>query len=301
MTINDSPWVLKYSPLSINDMVLDKNIKDTFNNIINNKNLSNICLEGNPGIGKTTLARILVKELNCEYKFQSCSSDGSIDMIKTTIQDYCQLFTEQGKIKVIILDEADQLSQQAQMALRNIIVDSMKDTRFILTCNYIDKIIPAIQSRCTPIKLKFSVEDVAKFIIKILKAENIKFTKENLSIFFSNILKRQFPDIRSIIEKLQMSCSSGELIINSSINNIVEDEAVNVILDNNDPKSIREWLLNNEDKFSGDYIKLAGNLFNSITDPKQLLIIADYIYKMTIVFDKEIQFYAMLISLKELK
>lgn len=296
---NESPWVLKYAPLSVSDMVLDKNIKSTFNDIINNKSLNNICLEGNPGIGKTTLAKILVNSLNCEYKFQSCSADGSIDMIKTTIQDYCQLFTEQGKIKIIILDEADQLSQQAQMALRNIIVDSMKDTRFILTCNYIDKIIPAIQSRCTPIKLQFSIEDVAKYIINILKSENIKFTKTTISDFFNNILKKQFPDIRSIIEKLQMCCTSGELIVNSSLGNIVEDEAINTILNNSDPKIIREWLLNNEDKFSGDYIKLAGNLFNNIQDPKQLLIIADYIYKMTIVFDKEIQFYAMLISLKE--
>ena len=96
-----------------------------------------------------------------------------------------------------------------------------------------------------------------------------------------------------------MCCTSGELIVNSSLGNIVEDEAINTILNNSDPKIIREWLLNTEDKFSGDYIKLAGNLFNNIQDPKQLLIIADYIYKMTIVFDKEIQFYAMLISLKE--
>lgn len=299
MAFDESPWVLKYSPISINEMIMNQDLKDMFLNMISKNSLNNICLEGIPGTGKTTLAKLLVKELNCEYKLQSCSSDGSIDMIKTSIQDYCQLFTEPGKIKVIILDEADQLSQQAQMALRNIIIDSMKDTRFILTCNYIDKIIPAIQSRCTPIKIQYSVEDVAKHLINILKSENIKFTKKDISEFFNTVLKQQFPDIRSIIEKLQLFCKTGKLISTNCINTIIENEVVDVILKNDDPKIIRTYLLNNEDKFSADYIKLAGLLFNSIDTPKELLIIADYIYKMSVVFDKEIQFYAMILELKK--
>ena len=299
MAFDESPWVLKYSPISINEMIMNQDLKDMFLNMISKNSLNNICLEGIPGTGKTTLAKLLVKELNCEYKLQSCSSDGSIDMIKTSIQDYCQLFTEPGKIKVVILDEADQLSQQAQMALRNIIIDSMKDTRFILTCNYIDKIIPAIQSRCTPIKIQYSVEDAAKHLINILKSENIKFTKKDISEFFNTVLKQQFPDIRSIIEKLQLFCKTGKLVSTNCINNIIENEVIDVILKNNDPKVIRTYLLNNEDKFSADYVKLAGLLFNSIDTPKELLIIADYIYKMSVVFDKEIQFYAMILELKK--
>lgn len=297
---NNIPWVIKYAPSKIDEMIMNQSLKDMFNNMINTKTLSNMTLYGIAGCGKTTLAKLIPYQLDYYVHFQSCSADGSIDMIKTTILNYCQVMTEANKQKIVILDEADQISQQGQMALRNIIVDALPDTRFILTCNYLDKIIPAIQSRCTPIKIEFSVKDVVEYIMKILNNENIKFTKESLVKFINNIIKKQYPDVRSIIERLQLSCQSGELVLIDNFNNTIENEVINFILSTDNILKIREYLLSNEDKFSGDYIKLAGDLFNAVTnDTKKMLIIAEYLYKMSIVFDKEIQFTAMLIELKK--
>lgn len=155
--------------------------------------------------------------------FQSCSIDGSIDMVKTKIKDFCDLYAGKDKFKIIILDEADSLTQSAgnnagaQMALRNIIVDSLEDTRFILTCNYLDRIIPALQSRCTPIKLDFTIQDTVKYIINILNKEQIQYTKDNLKEFVQTTVKRRFPDVRSIIEHLQIACQTRR-IKKSSIN-----------------------------------------------------------------------------------
>jgi replication-associated recombination protein RarA len=297
---DNTPWVIKYAPSKVDEMVMNQSLKDMFNDMINNKTLSNMTLYGVAGSGKTTLAKLIPKALDYYVHFQSCSADGSIDMIKTTILNYCQVMTEANRQKIVILDEADQISQQGQMALRNIIVDSLPDTRFILTCNYLDKIIPALQSRCTPIKIEFSVKDVAEYVIRILTKEQIKFTKASITAFINHVIKKQYPDIRSIIERLQLSSQSGELVLIDNFNNTVENEVINFILNTSDVKAIREYLLSNEDKFSGDYIKLAGELFNAVTnDTKKMLIIADYLYKMSIVFDKEIQFTAMIIELKK--
>ena len=300
MNNNNIPWVIKYAPFKIDEMIMNQSLKDMFNNMIETKTLSNMTLYGIAGCGKTTLAKLIPYQLDYYVHFQSCSADGSIDMIKTTILNYCQVMTEANKQKIVILDEADQISQQGQMALRNIIVDALPDTRFILTCNYLDKIIPALQSRCTPIKIEFSVKDVVEYIMKILNKENIKFTKDSLIKFINNVIKKQYPDVRSIIERLQLSCQSGELILIDNFNNTVENEVIDFILSTDNIIKIREYLLNNEDKFSGDYIKLAGDLFNAVTnDTKKMMIIAEYLYKMSLVFDKEIQFTAMLIELKK--
>ena len=178
------PWVVKYAPKTLKDIILTEELTKLFSQSIKNNTLNNVIFYGEPGIGKSTLAQILVHDLNVQdVLFQSCSIDGSIDMVKTKIQGFCQIVTPPGKYKVVILDEADSLTQTggqnagAQMALRNIIIEAQEDTRFILTCNYIDRIIPALQSRCTPIKIDFSIKDIAKRVLYILKEEKIKFKK----------------------------------------------------------------------------------------------------------------------------
>lgn len=307
MKTND-PWVIKYAPQNIEEMVLSKELKQLFKNNIQNNQLSNITLYGIPGIGKSTLAKILTKELGCEnILFQSCSIDGSIDMVKTKIKDFCDIIAKPNQYKIIILDEADSLTSSAgtnagaQMALRNIIAEAMDDTRFILTCNYIDRIIPALQSRCTPIKIDFSIKEVVLFIVNILNKEGIKYNRESLDIFVKQTIKRRFPDIRSIIEHLQLACQTGTLENLQSTNDIIDDEILDFINKCNDPKQIREFLIHNEEKFSSDYILLAGKLFDYYINYSDVaLCIADYIYKMTIVLDKEIQFSSMIIQIKRM-
>ena len=172
--LND-PWVVKYAPKTIDEMVLDSDIKDKIKHWIKTKDFPSMTLAGTPGIGKSTLANILLKELDIEkYIVQSCSIDGSIEMVKTRVNDFCQMVSD--TYKVVVLDEADCLTNNtsnagAQMALRNIISESLNDTRFILTCNYSEKLIDALKSRCPVIQLKFSTKDVLINVLDILKKE----------------------------------------------------------------------------------------------------------------------------------
>ena len=298
---NVVPWVLKYSPIDIDSMILTSELKNMFNNMIKNHTLNNISLVGQAGIGKSTLAKILVSKLDVDYKFQPCSFDGSIDVIKTTVKDFCDLVPK-NKFKVIIVDEADQISLQGQKALRNIIVESLNSTRFILTANYQDQIIPAIQSRCTPIKLEFTPKDVMKHCIKILSSENIKFSKQNIVDFYNKIICKKFPDIRSIMEQLQLMSLSGELVLLECNTGVVDNEVVNFILTHNSVTEIRQYLLQNETLFSSDYVELGKQLFNIYqNDLDAMLIISDALWKMSYILDKEIQFTSMLIRLLELR
>lgn len=299
--MNDtSPWSLKYKPSKVDDMILSDELMTYFINVVETGNLNNISIFGHPGIGKTTLAKILVDSLDCEYWLQPCSIDGSIEMIKSTIKDFCDIIPK-GKYKIIILDEADQLSQQAQMALRNIIVDSLDNCRFILTANYQDKVIDALKSRCTPVKLEFSTKDILKFCINILKMEDIKYTKLSILDFFETIIVKNYPDIRAIIENLQMMSISGELKVLKSNEITIKNDIVDYICNNMklDIKKIREYLISNEDKFSADYVKLAQELFDVYDDnPEIMIIISDSLWRMSFQLDKEIQFISMIINIQ---
>lgn len=299
--LND-PWVVKYAPQTVDEMVLDAVVKEKIKHWINTKEFPSMTLAGTPGIGKSTLAGILLKELGIErYIVQSCSIDGSIEMVKTRVNDFCQMVSD--SYKVVVLDEADCLTNNtsnagAQMALRNIISESLQDTRFILTCNYPEKLIDALKSRCPVIQLKFTTKDVLLRVIDILKKESIAYTPESLQAFVKHVVKPKFPDIRSIISHLEIMCSSGTLMP-GVIDQSDYSEILQFIHECKDIMQIREYLLNNEDMFSADYIKLAGELFNFYNgSPKEMMIIAEGIYKMSIVLDKEIQFTAMVAALK---
>lgn len=295
------PWTLKYAPKRVEDMVLTKELSELFKKIIETKTLTNISLFGSPGIGKTTLAKILVEELGCDYHFQPCSVDGSIDMVKTTIKNFTEIIPK-GKYKVVILDEADQLSEMAQKALRDIVMESMDNCRFILTANYQDKIIPALKSRCTPIKLEFTTNDVLVYCVEILKKEKISLDKASVTWFYENVIKKN-RDIRSIIENLQLMSLSGTLKEFKSNEAEIKNDIVRYIHDGLKTmkiRDIREHLIMNEDKFSSDYVKLAQELFDAFdNNVEAMAIIADALWRMSFQLDKEIQFTGMLISLQK--
>ncbi len=301
--LNES-WVMKYAPKTVDEMVLDQDIKDKLNLWIKNKDFPSMTLAGTAGIGKSTLSNILLHETGIsQYIIQPCSIDGSIDMVKTRINSFCQMVSD--TIKVVVLDEADCLTNNtanagAQMALRNIISESLNDTRFILTCNYPEKIIDALKSRCPVIQLKFSLKDVLKHIIKILNNESIVYNQESLQAFVKYVIKPKFPDIRSIISHLEIMSSSGTLTVNT-IDKTDHNEILQFIHQSNDIMQIREFIINNEDQFSADYIALAGELFNFYNgNPREMMIIAEAIYKMSTVLDKEIQFISMILAIKNL-
>ena len=299
--MDTTPWVLKYFPQTIDDMVLSENLSNFFKDVIKTRKLSNYSFFGQAGCGKTTLSKLLVKQLDCEFMFQPCSIDGSIDMVKTNVKNFCDIIPK-NQYKVVILDEADQLSQQAQMALRNIIVDAMDNCRFILTANYQDKIIDALKSRCTPIKIEFSTKDVLKHCAKILKKEGIKCDNDTLASFYKDVIVTKYPDIRSILEHLQMMSMNGKLVLMKNNESLIKNDVLKMIVDNikiANIQKLREYLTANEDKFSSDYVKLAQELFDVYDDNCEVMMtIADSLWRMSFQLDKEIQFINMLINIK---
>lgn len=310
-------WVDKYNPNSIDDLILDQSQKDFFNNIVKSKNISNITLAGSPGVGKSTIAELLPKLLNAVVLFIPCGTNGNIDTIRTTVKEFAESRTIDDQLKIIIMDEFDsasgavsrtnsdgKASNDAMKAMRSLIEEHQDDTRFILTCNHLNKIIAPIQSRCPPIKLKFSHKDLLKRLIDILKQENIKYTRETITQFVDIIVKRNFPDIRKIISILQNSCSTGELVVSINEESLSELEvfAKDIItqIKTKTPMEVRQHIIQNKHIFNEEYNRLAEIILNltisSISIEKTKKII-EYIYRIDNVNDPEIQFFGLILEL----
>ena len=301
----DKIWVEKYRPAKLDDIILDErtlNIVKEFKNEI-----PNLLFVGNPGTGKTTLARVIVNDiLGCNYLYINASDESGIDTIRHNITNFAQTKSFDGGVKVVILDEADGLTPQAQAALRNTMETFAKYCRFILTANYKHKIIPALQSRCQALDIKPVVELAVKRCYYILKNENVKVSDEQ-KIKFIQLVKRHFPDLRKAINELQKNVIDSELCIASvtSDNELLETVYKKIV----SQKSLeaRKYLIENEDRFQGDYDTLLANFLNYIYNTnlqdaqKKAFIanIADHLYKSAFVVDKEINAFACLVNLEK--
>ena len=300
-------WVEKYRPEKLEDIVLNDDIRSVMEGFIKKGTICNMLLAGRAGIGKSTLSRILVNELNATLLYINSGYDNNVETIRTKVKEFCDSVALDG-LKIVILDEADALSSNAgtgasaQGALRNIIEQSSDDTRFILTCNYLNKIIEPIQSRCTPIKLRFTIDDVLKRCVYILKKEKVTFDTETLTEFAQEVIKRKLPDVRSIINNLEQWAISGTLENKGASESAVLDNLVDAIYKAKDVQKLREFLIQNEDKFSSDYEMLTKMLFDKYFEDKnggkKQLIIAEAMYRMGVTLDAEVQFYAMLLQIK---
>jgi len=300
----DKIWVEKYRPAKLEDIILDQrtlNIVKEFKNEI-----PNLLFTGNPGTGKTTLARVIVNDiLGCNYLYINASDESGIDTIRHNITNFAQTKSFDGGVKVVILDEADGLTAQAQAALRNTMETFAKYCRFILTANYKHKIIPALQSRCQSLDIKPVVELAVKRCYYILKNEKVKVSDEQ-KIKFIQLVKRHFPDLRKAINELQKNVIDSELCI-ANLNS--DNELLETIYKKIASKKVleaRKYLIENEDRFHGDYDTLLGNFLNFIygsnlsDDRKKAIIatIADHLYKSAFVVDKEINAFACLVNLE---
>jgi len=301
----DKIWVEKYRPAKLDDIILDErtlNIVKEFKNEI-----PNLLFVGNPGTGKTTLARVIVNDiLGCNYLYINASDESGIDTIRHNITNFAQTKSFDGGVKVVILDEADGLTPQAQAALRNTMETFAKYCRFILTANYKHKIIPALQSRCQALDIKPVLELAVKRCYYILKNEKVKISEEQKKKFVQ-LVKRFFPDLRKAINELQKNVIDSELCIASinSDNELLETVYKKIV----GKKSLeaRKYLIENEDRFQGDYDTLLANFLNYIyntnlqDDQKKAFIanIADHLYKSAFVVDKEINAFACLVNLEK--
>ncbi len=301
----DKIWVEKYRPAKLDDIILDErtlNIVKEFK-----KEIPNLLFVGNPGTGKTTLARVIVNDiLGCNYLYINASDESGIDTIRHNITNFAQTKSFDGGIKVVILDEADGLTPQAQAALRNTMETFAKYCRFILTANYKHKIIPALQSRCQALDIKPVIELAVKRCYYILKNEKVKISDEQKKKFVQ-LVKRFFPDLRKAINELQKNVIDSELCIASinSDNELLETVYKKIV----GKKSLeaRKYLIENEDRFQGDYDTLLANFLNYIYNTnlqdaqKKAFIanIADHLYKSAFVVDKEINAFACLVNLEK--
>ena len=301
----DKIWVEKYRPAKLDDIILDERTRNIVKEF--KDEIPNLLFVGNPGTGKTTLARVIVNDiLGCNYLYINASDESGIDTIRHNITNFAQTKSFDGGIKVVILDEADGLTPQAQAALRNTMETFAKYCRFILTANYKHKIIPALQSRCQALDIKPVVELAVKRCYYILKNENVKVSDEQ-KIKFIQLVKRHFPDLRKAINELQKNVIDSELCIASitSDNELLETVYKKIV----SQKSLeaRKYLIENEDRFQGDYDTLLANFLNYIYNTnlqdvqKKPFIanIADHLYKSAFVVDKEINAFACLVNLEK--
>jgi len=302
--------VYKYRPKNLEEMVLDAEIKDYFRNMVKAKSLTNMTLIGSPGFGKTTLALCLANEVDAVVHFVKCAIDGRVEYVNSTLKPFCDSMSLDGRPKIVILDELDSASstQQSsfQKALRSLI-ESAPDTVFICTANY-NNIIGAVLSRCPPVKISFSAKDLAVRVKQILDEEKIEYDTDSLKDFFKNVVKKLYPDIRSILNYLQASTTTGKLITTKSAvaesdKNTFINELVEEIKTNKDkPLEIRKFYLANKERIS-DYQAFSSELFNyvldngTIVDFKTTMRMSDVLFQMNQAIDKEIQFYNLVVTI----
>ena len=304
--MSDFLWVEKYRPRKISDCILSEDLKSTFLKFLDSKELPNLLLSGTAGTGKTTVARALCEELGVDYIIINGSDEGRhIDTLRTTIKNFASSVSLDGNSnhKVVIIDEADYMNPDSvQPALRNFIETFYKNCRFIFTCNFKNKIIPALHSRCTVIDFRITngqkIKTATAFMGRlsdILKEEHIEFDKKVLA----ELIQRHYPDFRRTINELQRysvrgKIDSGILVSLSEINN---KELVKLLKEKRF-SDMRKWVVQNLDKdpsslFTSIYDILYKNL-QPQSVPAAVLTIADYQYKSAFVADHEINMVACL-------
>lgn len=303
----NSLWCEKYRPQTLDEYVCTEQTKEFLLSLKSNKETPNLLFTGTPGIGKTSLAKIIVNDiLQCQYLYINASDENGIDTIRTKVTGFAQTKSFDGNIKVIILDESDGLSVDAQRVLRNTMEEYAKITRFILTANYKYRIIPALQSRCQSFDLTPTLESVVKRCVHILKQENISVPDDQKTKLVE-LIKNNYPDLRKCINELQKNTITGALKLNNLKNNETLDLIFKEVKKHN-INFLRKALIENEHNFNADYVALMRDLFNYIDSQESdvekkksyLITLAEYIYRSSFVADQEINCYSCLIKLSEI-
>ena len=294
---NHSLWAEKYRPDVLNGYICDSNLRSIITDFINRKDIPHLLLHGNAGTGKTTLAKIIVKNIPCDCVYINASDTNGIEMVRTKIKGFAGSAGFQP-LKVVILDEADFFTTEAQAALRNLMETYSQTTRFILTCNYVEKIIKLLISRCQVFNIEPPTQkDVAIHIKNILDKENIGFELPDLK----TILEDFYPDVRKIINFIQQNSTSGKL-------KIVKTQSASFDLKNKIVELIKSSKTNSKafndirqlvnDAGTKVFEELYNELYDRVNEDAQnketsvIIDIAEHIYQSAMVVDKEITFMA---------
>lgn len=292
----DFLWVEQYRPRTIQDTILPDHLKQTFQQFVDQSSLPNLLLSGGPGIGKTTVARAMCEQLNVDYIVINGSMNGNIDTLRTEIKDFASTISFTGSRKYVILDEADYLNPQStQPALRNFMEEFSNNCGFILTCNFKNRIIEPLHSRCSVIEFKIASGDKAamasqlyKRVKTILSNEHVEFDQKAVA----ELITRFFPDFRRIINELQRYSATGRIDNGILINHDSSISDLVALLKEKKFVDMRKWVANHNDVDTAElYRKLYDNASQFVKPqsiPQLIVTLADYQYKAAFVADHEI-------------
>jgi replication factor C small subunit len=294
-------WVEKYRPQTIEECILNDNLKKTFQEFVDRKEIPNLLLCGTAGVGKTTVARALCNEVGCDYIIINGSDENGVDAVRNKIKNYASSMSLTGGRKVVILDEADYLTVNAQAILRAAIEEFASNCSFIFTCNFKNRIIDPLHSRCTVIDFKANgskAKMAAQFfqrVCKILETESITYDKEVVAA----VITKYFPDNRRVLNELQRYSAGGTIDkgILASVSDVQLGELI-TSLKSKDFAGARKWVTQNLDN---DPARIFRTLYDtlyeqlkSVSVPQLVLILAKYQYQAAFVADHEINLMACL-------
>ena len=305
--MNDILWVEKYRPKLVDQCVLPDNTQKVFSEIVEKGEIPNLLLTGSPGIGKTTIAKALCNQLECDWLMINGSDEGRmIDTLRTTITNFASTVSLTGGKKVLIIDEADYMNPESvQPAMRGSIEQFAQNCRFIFTCNFKNRIIPALHSRCSVVDFKIKKDDkpllAQKFLsiaTGILDKESVKYKPDVIA----QLIMKHFPDFRRVLNELQKHAVGGtideDILTQASEENLKE---LFVALKKKDFNTMRKWVAENIDN---DHVRLYRQIYDSLYSkfakpsiPQAVLTIAEYSYKAAFVADQEVNMVACLTEL----
>jgi len=297
-------WTEKYRPKTVEDCILPERLKQPFQEYVNQKQIPNLLLAGGAGVGKTTIAKAMCNEIGCDYMILNGSDENGVDTIRYKIKNYASSMSLTGGRKVVILDEADYLTPNAQAILRNGIEEFAGNCSFIFTCNYKSKLIEPLHSRCAVIDFGLKNGEKAKMagsffkrIQGILQSENVEYEEKVIA----ELVKKHFPDFRRVLNELQRFSQFGK-IDTGVLAQIVDVPLTEIakFISTKDFGAIRKWVGSNDIDGNILFRKIYDALYDVMKPtsiPQAVVILADYQYKAAFVADQEINTVACLTEL----